>query len=877
MRWIRVLQDRLRGTRDREAVTSDIHAELAHHEDQLAARLEREGLPPAEARQEARRRIGNRALLQDAGYDVRGGGRLETIVQDLRYGLRALRRSPGFTLVATLTLALGIGANTAIYSVAHGVLMRPLPYWNGDRLAMIWMDNARIALREDWHSYPNYANYRDSNRTFDGIAVFNRQNGTFTGQGDPERLPGAHCSANLFEVLGAAPLLGRTFTHDEELANARVIVLSFSLWQRRFGGRRDVLDETIQMSDRPTRVIGVMPESFKFPSADAEFWVPTTNVEGARAGRNSLWLQAIGVRKPGVSVAQAQEDLGRVNASILAEFPNQKGYGIYVAGYHEQLVARVRPAILVLLGAVICVLLIACANVANLLLARASVREREFALRAAIGAGRARIVRQLLTESVLLAVIGGVAGLAVGWLGLNALIALAPADLPRIESVTIDRGVLAFTASLSLITGLLFGLAPALQTVKTDAGHSLKEGSRSVTGLGRLLRRGLVVAEIAMAVILLVGAGLMLRSLAAMQRVDLGLRTDHVLTARIALLGQRYQEAPSRVEFFDRLVQRVQAVEGVEGAATIGTIFLSATPNSTNFSIEGRPDFTPEDSVEVPVDSVTPGYFKVMGVPLLEGRVFDSTDTASSPPAVIINQTMARQFFAGASPLGRRIKYGTLASRAPWMTIVGVVADSRRTGFESAVRPETYLPSSQGPDSVATLVVRTKGDPLATLPSVRGIVRELDPSVALQAPQPADAIVSEMMASRRLNTTLLLGLAVIAAALAAVGIYGVMSYAVAQRTRELGVRLALGASIKNVLGLVLLEGLGLAAAGLCLGLGAALALGGAMTRLLYEVQAADPMTMASIAGVTVLVAAAACAVPAARAIRVDPVVALRGE
>jgi len=874
---MRVIRDRWRGTRDRERVTAEIRAELAHHEDQLASQLERGGLPPVEARHEARRRVGQRALLQDAGYDVRGGGGLEIFVQDVRYGLRSLRGAPGFTLVATLTLALGIGANTAIYSVASGVLMRPLPFWNGERLAMVWMDNARISVREDWHSYPNYANYRDWNTTFDGLAVFNQQNWTFTGDGDPERLPGAHCSANLFEVLGAAPVLGRTFTTAEELANARVVVLSYGLWQRRFGGRRDVVNETIQMSGRDMQVIGVMPASFAFPSADTGFWVPTTNVEGARAGRNSIWLQVVGVRKPGVSVAQTQADLERVNASILAEFPNQKGYGVHVVDYHEQIVGNVRPAIVVLLGAVACVLLIACANVANLLLARASVREREFALRAAIGAGRARIVRQLLTESVLLAVIGGLAGLGLGWLGLNALIALAPAGLPRIESLAIDRGVLAFTAGLSLVTGLLFGLAPALQTAQTEPGHSLKDGGRGVTGLGRILRRGLVVAEIALAVVLLVGAGLMLRSFAAMQRVDLGLRTDRVLSTRLALLGPRYQDGAPRAEFYERLVQRVGALRGVEGAATIGSIFLSATPNSTNFSIEGRQDFTPEESVEVPVDSVTPGYFKVMGVRLLDGRFFDHTDTISSPPSVIINQTMARQFFEGVSPIGRRMKYGALASQAPWMTIVGVVADTRRTGYESAVRPETYLPMSQGQDSVSTLVVRTTGDPMAVLPSVRSIVRELDSSVPLQAPRPLDAVVAEMMADRRLNTTLLVVFAVIAAVLAAVGIYGVMAYAVAQRTRELGVRLALGASIRNVLGLVLLEGMGLAAMGLGIGLAAALALGGAMTRLLYQVPATDPLTLVAIAGVTVVAAVLACALPAARAIRVDPVIALRGE
>jgi putative ABC transport system permease protein len=876
MRW-RTLRDRLQGTRDPERVAAEIHAELAHHEDLLAAELERGGMTAGEARREARRRVGNRAALQDRGYDVRGGGGLESFVKDIRYGFRALRQAPGFTLVALFTLALGIGANTAIFSVASGVLLRPLPYWNGDRLVMVWMDNSRIQLREDWHSYPNYADYRDRNTTLDGLAVFNQQNATFTGEGDPERILGAHSTANLFEILGAAPLMGRTYTQEEELANARVIVLSHGLWQRRFGGRADILGQTIELSSRPTTVIGVMPESFVFPSPRTQYWVPTTNVEGARTGRGSLWLQSVGVLKPGVSVAQAQADLDRIQAGILQEFPNQQGYGVYVVDYHEQLVGRVRPAILVLLGAVGFVLLIACTNVANLLLARAAVREREFALRAAIGAGRGRIIRQLLTESVLLAVLGGAAGLALGWFGLEALVALAPRDLPRVADVTIDGRVLAFTTGVALLTGVLFGLAPAWQTAQTDPGHAMKEGGRGSTSLGRAVRRTLVVAEVAMAVVLLVGAGLMIRSFAAMQRVDLGMNTENVLSTRLALLGPRYQDGVPRAEFFARLVERVKQLPGVEGAATVGTVFLSATPNSTNFSIEGRPDFAPDERIEVPVDSVTPDYFTVMGVPLLEGRFFDHTDTATSPAAVIVNHSMARQFFPDGSPVGRRIKYGQLNSRAPWMTIVGVVADTRRTGYESVVRPETYLPMTQGQDSVTTLVVRTTGEPTSVLPSVRAAVRELDPSVALQQPRALGDEVAEMTADRRLNTTLLVVFAIVAATLAAVGVYGVLSYAVEQRTRELGVRLALGASLRSVLGLVLAEGLTLAGIGLAIGLAGALAMSGAMTRLLYQVPATDPLTMASIVGVTAVVALIACAIPAMRAMRVDPVTALRGD
>jgi putative ABC transport system permease protein len=877
MRMWRILRDRLRALFGRDRVAGEIHDELAHHEALLAERLEREGRPPDAARREARRRLGNRAVLQDAGYDVRGGGRLEAVWQDATYGARVLRASPGFALVAVLTLALGIGANTAIFSVAAGVLLRPLPFPDADRLAMIWMDNTRIELREDWHSYPNYEDYRDGSRTFADMAVFNRGSWTLTGDGEPERLTGAHGSANLAAVLGVPPALGRWFTPAEEDAGTRVVVLSHGFWQRRFGGRADVLGRTIELSARSTEIVGVMPEDFHFPSPETQLWVPTNTGPGARTNRDAIWLQVVGRLQPGVTVAQAQADLARVNAGLVERFPDQQGYGVLVVDLHEQIVGRVRPAILVLLAAVGFVLLIACTNVANLLLARASSRERELALRAAIGAGRGRLVRQLLTESLLLAALGGAAGLVVGWAGLEALVRLAPSDLPRLQAIAIDGRVLAFTAGAALLTGVLFGLAPALSVARVDPGRTLKDGGRGATGPGGALRRGLVVVEVALAVVLLVGAGLMLRSFVALQQVDLGMRTDRVLTARVALLGERYEPPAPRVEFFREFVERAEALPGVEGAAAIGTVFLSATPNSANFSIDGRPDFTPEEQIEVPIDSITPNYFEVMDVPLVGGRYFDARDTEASTPVVIVNEAMARRFWSGEDPVGRRIKYGRSSSQAPWMTIVGVVADTRRTGYESAVRPETYLPQSQGTEFAMTLVVRTSGEPEAALAPLRGVLRDMDPAVALQAPGPLADRVREMTAGRRLNTSLLTAFAAVAALLAGVGIYGVIAHAVERRRRELGVRVALGASASRILGLVLREGLALAAAGLAAGLLAAFALSRFLASLLYEVSATDPATFAAIAGLAVLVACAASLVPAVRALRVDPVTALRAE
>ncbi len=805
---------------------------------------------------------------------------LETFWHDLRYAVRMLRRSPAFTVTAVITLALGIGATSAIFSVVSGVLLRPLPYPSPDRLAMVWMDNARIGLREDWHSFPDYLDYKQQSTTFADMAIFNNRSVTLTGDAneEPERVLGAHSSANLFDVLGVHPVRGRAFTAGEDTAGANsVVILSHGLWQRRFGGRDDALGRTLWMNGRAMQIVGIMPEGFAFPSRETQFWIPTGASEQLRTARGSLWLQVIGRLKPGISVQQAQADLARVNAGLLQQFPEKKGQGVYVAGYTDHVVGTIRPAILVLLGAVACVLLIACTNVANLLLARASVRERELALRAAIGAGRGRLVRQLLTESLLIGLTGGAIGIALARLGVSALVAIAPKDLPRLDAIAIDWRVLAFTVLLSLATTVVFGLIPALQLARTDAAQTMKEGARGSSALGRSLRRGLVVVEMALAVVLLIGAGLMLRSFDQLRRVDLGFAPERLLTGRMALWGEKYQQPASRVEFFQQVIARTKADPAVEGVAGIGTVFLTATPSSTNFSIEGRPDFLPEDAVEVPVDSITPDYFRVMGVKLHEGRFFDERDAATAPPAVIINQAMADRFWPKGDALGHRIKYGQLASEGPWMTIVGIVADTRRTGYDAVVRPETYLPHAQSPDSGLMMVIRTVGDPAAFVPSLRAIVRQIDPGIAVQGAEPIASQLGDMTAQRRLNTLLLSIFGVVAAVLAAVGIYGVITYSVQQRTRELGVRIALGAPAGRILRLVGTEVVPLAIAGLMLGLGAAVALSRLMTSMLYHVSATDPATFGAISVVALAIALLASLIPALRAVRLDPIRALRVE
>ena len=873
----RLFKDRMRGLFARETVMSEIRDELQFHEDRLAEQLERDGLPREVARAQARRRVGSRARVHDEAYDVRGGGLVEALAQDVTYAVRRLAANPGFTIVALVTLALGIGANTAIFSIASGVLLQPPPFQDPDRLVMVWNDNSRISEKHDWHSYPNYVDYRDLSTVFSGISAFNVRGWTLTGDGDPQRISGCYATANLFDVLGVRPLYGRTFTREEDLGGSTsVVVVSYGFWQRRFGGRADALGQRIVLNGASRTIVGIMPKGFAFPEGRTELWVPIPAPE-YRSQRSAMWLQMVGRLQPGVTLARAQEDLNRVNADIKARVPQQAGYGIFVESYADHVVGRVRPAILILLGAVVCVLLIACTNVANLLLARGATREREIALRAAIGAGRGRLVRQLLTESLVLAVLGGLAGGALGWWCLHVLLGMAPSDLPRVQEIGIDGRVLAFTALASMVTGVAFGLVPAVQTARTEPGAALKEGARGSSGGGVWIRRVLVVAEVALAVVLLVGAGLMIRSYLTLQRVDLGFRTDHVLTAEVLLQGPRYSDSARAVEFYRQLTTRLTGTPGVQGAAAIGTIFLTATPQSDNFSIEGRPDFLPQESVEVPIDGVTPTYFSVMNVPLLAGRTFTESDSANAPPVVIINETMAKRFWPGANPVGRRMKYGRSKNGGPWMTIVGVVADTRRTGYDAVVRPETYRPYAQSGDRAMTVVVHTTGDPASAAPELKAIVKSLDPQVAVQHVQPLEAVVSEMTSQRRLNTILLGGFAVIATVLALVGLYGVLAYSVQQRTRELGVRLALGATGSNVMQLVLKEGLQLVAIGLIAGLAVALASSSALSKILYHVKPTDPATLAAIAVMTLVVSAVACALPAVRALRLDPVTALRAE
>jgi putative ABC transport system permease protein len=806
---------------------------------------------------------------------------MENLIHDLRYALRMLIQKPAFAVVVVLALALGIGANTAIFSVVNSILLRPLPYREPSRLVMVWMNNKRMNVDQDIHSYANYLDYRDQNQVFESLAAYSGVSLNLVGVGEPERIIGSSATANLFDVLGVDPLMGRVFTPDEEqIGQHRVAVLSYGLWQRRFGKDPNIIGQQILLSDVNRTVIGIMPPSFKYPHKDADIWVPLALDENQKRSRGSFGYYSIGRLKPGVSIEQARAEMGSIASSLENQYPDQlEGFGVNLVPLHEQVTGKVRPALLVLLGTVAFVLLIACANVANLLLARAAGREREIAIRTALGASRTRLIRQLLTESALMGVAGGVVGLLVAKWGLSALIALSPEDIPRLDQIGIDGRVLGFTLLISLATGLVFGLVPALQASKPDLNESLKESGRSSTAgvERRRVRSTLVVLEVALSLILLIGAGLMIKSFSRLQKVDLGFNPDRLVSMNIQLSRTKYQ-GPQSAAFFRQLIERVESMPGVESAGAISAIFIDALPNSTNFTLEGKPPVPTAEQIETPVDTVTPSYFRTMGIALLRGREFTEQDGLESQPVAIINDTFARRFWPGEDPLGQRYKFGDSTSNAPWMTVVGVVGDMRRTGLDVDVRCETFLPYTQRRFvGFLSLVVRAKSDPRGIATAVRDQVWSIDPNQPVSHIRTMDQLLDGMMAQRRLNMVLFALFGGVALVLAAVGVYGVISYSVTQRTHEIGVRMALGAGRGDVLSMVLKNGMTLVLIGIAIGLVAAFGLTRLMTSLLFGVSATDIATFAIISGILSLVAFAACLVPALRAIKVDPMIALRYE
>jgi putative ABC transport system permease protein len=801
-------------------------------------------------------------------------------LQDLRYGIRLLIKNPGFSAIAVLTLALGIGGNTAIFSVVNAVLLRPLPYPNPEQLAMVWMDNRKQGVHDDITSYPNFVDYKQQNQSFQDLAGFANYRPNLTGDGEPEELTGAVVTANFFSVLGVSPVIGRGFAPEEEQPGSdQVVVLSDGLWKRRFGGDPGIVGQKIMLSGNPHDVIGVMPPGFQFPSK-AEIWRPLALSDRLRQARGSFWLAVVGRLRPAVTPSQAQADMDTIAARLEQDFPQQNaGFGINVVSLREQSVGGVRPALLVLLGAVAFVLLIACANVANLLLARGAERQKELAIREALGARRRRIVAQLLTESMLLAIVGGAAGLLLAFWSVDLLGTLRPANLPRLDQIRIDREVLAFNLVVSLLTGLLFGLVPALQASRPDLNETLKEGGRGGTGsrATQRMRGVLVVSEIALALVLLVGAGLMVRSFWELGRVDPGFNPSGVLTLRLSLPRTKYAEGKQVITFYRQLEERVEQLPGVQAVGATTSILLEKLPNSSTFSIEGRPVEPQGQRLELPYDAVSPDYFRTMGVAVLRGREFTEQDTSDSPPVAVINETMAKRYWPDDDPIGKRFKFGDPDNKDPWINIVGVVRDTRRQGLDAPIRIESFMTHSQYTARSMSIVVRAPGDHPALAAAVRDSIWSLDKDLPVPEISTVDRLLSESMSQRRLSLVLLATFAGVALILAAIGIYGVISYSVHQRSHEMGIRLAMGAQSVDLIKLVLKRGVMLAAIGVGLGLGGAVILTRLMSSLLFGVSATDPWTFAVIALLLAGVALLATYIPARRATKVDPMIALRYE
>jgi predicted permease len=801
-----------------------------------------------------------------------------SFVRDARHAIRMLVNSPGFSLIALLTFALGIGVNTAVFSVFNGVLLRPLPYPDPDRITMIWLDNRRLAIKDDITSFPNYRDWRDQNSSYAQMAAFTPSAFSLTGAGEPERLQGAQATANFFDVMGVRPVAGRLFdVSNEKPGNDNVAVLSFGLWQRKFGGAADALGRTIVLNGRPHEVIGIMPADLQVPE-NAELWKPLAPDEGLREARGAFWLPVIGRLKPGISVEQAQTEMSGISARMEQQFDSNRGYGAYVIPLHKQLVGDVERSLFVLLAAVGFVLLIACANLGNLMLGRTAARRKELAIRTALGARRWRLVRQIVTEAFVLAIAGSVLGLVLAYWTTGFVTTVGGDSIPRPEMIRIDARVLGFTLLLAVVSALLAGLVPALHASSSVVVDSLREGGREGGPVAsRRTRSVLVAAEVALAFVLLAGAGILVRTLWSMQQVDRGFDASRVAVATVSLPQALYAGPPDVRAFYARLLERVRALPGVESAATGTGVLLPELANSGIFSFEGKPLPPEEQRIEFPVESVSPGYFETLNMTFVRGRPFDARDHADAQPVVIVNETLARLGWPGEDPIGRRMRSGAENSTAPWLTVVGVIRDARRADVTKAIRPELYRCALQATPRTQMLLVRTAGDPAAIFPLVRNEVRQLNPQLPLYRVNTLQSQVSNTLSQPRFRAVLLAGFAVIALALATIGIYGVTAHAVNQRRHEVGVRMALGASAREVLALILKQHLRPAVVGVVLGIAGAVALARFLESLVYGVGASDPLTFGLMAVTLVAVAVIACWIPARRATRVDPLIALRTE
>jgi len=877
--WLRILRLFRSGDSERE-----IDEELRFHVHMEAEALARQGVDPREARRRALLAFGGGDRYREETRDARATQWIEDGLRDISYAARALRHSPGFALSALATLALGVGATAAVYGVVRGVVLAPLPYPEPDELVTVWMSNPAQGIDKDITSWPNFVDWRERSRGLEHLVAVRGRRLALTGADDPEEVPGAAVSRGFFELLGAPLALGRGFQNQEAEGDLiRVVVLSHELWIRRFGADPTIIGRTIQLDDEAWEVIGVTAPGQRYPRS-AELWTPLAGplLDELREARGALWLPVVGRLTEGVSMSAAHREMEAVAAALRDEYPDvNEGVGITLEPLHETLVGNLRAPMLVLLGAAWLVLLIAVVNVANLQLARATARTREVALRLALGAGRGRVIRQLMTESLVLGGLGGLVGIALAAATVEALVRVAPPDLPRLEEVGVDSGLLIAGLAVALLSSVVFGIAPALNAGRVEARARLEDGMRGATSAGLARVRGLfATGQFALALVLLVGAGLLVGSFERLSTVDPGFRPEGVLSATVSLPSSRYSDGDAVWLFADELLAGIRAVPGVEHAGTVSTLFLSDLPNMAEISIASRPELSDEERRRSPVvrDAASPGFLEASGMQLVSGRGFSEADGPEAPLVAVVNEAFVRAFLPDREPLGERFLWGQpMGEGPPWITIVGVTRDARRAGLDALIRPSAFVPLRQRADSRMDVLVRTAGDPLALGPALRDVVASIDPSLPVTRVRTLEQAMSDALSARRFVMLLLAAFALSATALAAIGIYGVMSYVVGQRRREIGIRVALGAERSQVLRRVVGEGLVHVGIGLVLGLGGALSLTGLLRSQLYGLEPTDPVTFTMASAALVLVAVLACWAPARRAARVDPVEVLREE
>jgi predicted permease len=814
---------------------------------------------------------------------------VETFWQDIRFALRMMRKNPGFTTIAILTLALGIGANTAIFSVVNTVMLQPMPYKQAERLITIWGENKARGYDFDLVSYPDYLDWKSQNRVFESMGASTDEMYTLTGAGEPDAVIGYAFSPDFFDVLGVPPLLGRTFAREEdEPGRDHVVVLNYRLWKTRFGGDAGVLGRTVELDGQSYTVIGVMPQTFQYPES-VELWTPLTIDPGYAKDRGLRWLRVMARLKTGVTMEKARAEMKTIVARQRSEYPTtNNGYDVHIVTLRELTSGDVRPALLILLWSVGLVLLIACANVANLLLSRAVARQREIAVRVALGASRLRMIRQFLTESLLLSLVGGALGFLIAYRAAGALVAMFPTtvsnlSIPRVESIPIDRWVLGFALLASVLTGVVFGLVPALQASRLNPTESLKESGRIGAGgsQGRRFRNALVVAEVALSLVLLTVAGLMIKSFLHLVRADLGFQPDHVLTMRVLLPRYKYKEDSQQLAFSNELIRRIQSLPEVKAAGTVTFLPLSGWWGTREVSVAGRPADPARKNPRPVWSSVSPDYFRAAKVPLVKGREFTDQDNSSNAKVAILSAGLARKLWPDTDPVGKDVNIEGFKDPR---RVVGVVGDVyqlgigvHQTGVDSAVTSEVYVPFEQEPTPLLCFAIRTAGDPLSIAKAVELQIWAIDKEQAVSFVETMEQLASETVVLERASAILLGFFAGLALLLASIGIYGVISYSASQRTHEIGIRIALGAGAADVLRLVVGEGLALTLAGVAIGIAGAFGLTRFLSSLLYGVRSSDPLTFIVVPIVLVGVALAACYIPARRAMGVDPMVALRYE